>query len=76
MLSHPANVGRTLLLCYPDEGNSLALECLQALGPDVNHVVHVGELLQTGTLMDSPQVEAASIITSIIAPLLQADWPT
>lgn len=55
VLRHKANRGRTLLLCYPDEGSSLAIACLDALGSDVDHIIHVGELITTGTFMSSEQ---------------------
>jgi hypothetical protein len=47
--------GRTLLLCYPDEGNSLAKECLDEYEGD--YVIHVGELNVGGApgTLSSPQ---------------------
>jgi hypothetical protein len=38
-----------LFLCYPDEQTSMAIACLERFQGE--YVVHVGELMQTGTLM-------------------------
>jgi len=47
--------GRTLLLCYPDEANSLAMECLETLSPESVYIIHVGELMMSGTFMGGEQ---------------------
>ena len=45
---------RTLLLCYPDDSNSMALKCLNYYKND--YVVHIGELLYTnGSFCGPPQ---------------------
>ena len=63
------NIGRTLFLCYPDEANSLALECLDTLDESVQYVVHVGELLQTGTFCVNPAEDV-----STEQPFTQRPW--
>lgn len=45
--------GRALFLCYPDDSQNLALKCLRRFSGDI--IIHVGELLQTGTLSGYPQ---------------------
>jgi hypothetical protein len=40
--------GKSLFLCYPDEEEPLALECLENFQGDF--VIHVGELISTGQL--------------------------
>lgn len=45
--------GRTLFLCYPDDSNSMAVKCLDAY--DGEYVIHVGELITTGTLSGGSQ---------------------
>lgn len=40
-----------LFLCYPDQDYELGLECLQNLNNNVEYVLHVGELMQTGTVI-------------------------
>lgn len=44
---------RSLFLCYPDESNNLGLKCLRRYRGEV--IVHVGELVTTGTLSGYPQ---------------------
>lgn len=45
---------RTLLLCYPDDSNSMALKCLNNCKSD--YIIHIGELLITqGGVCGSPQ---------------------
>lgn len=46
------NKKRSLLLCYPDDAESMAVYALEAFQGE--HVIHVGELMMTGTLMGSP----------------------
>lgn len=43
---------RTLLLCYPDEGESIAAACLDFFTGD--YIIHVGELHSTGTAAGAP----------------------
>ncbi len=38
---------RTLLLCYPDQAEAMAIECLEHYQGDI--IIHIGELLVTGT---------------------------
>jgi hypothetical protein len=53
----------TLFLCYPDEGSSVGLECLNNIlatatdprDPYCRYIVHVGELIHTGCASGSPQ---------------------
>ena len=47
------NVGRNLFLCYPDEGEEMSALCLNFFQGDV--IIHVGELISTGTLSGYPQ---------------------
>ena len=44
---HKIFSGRNLLLCYPDEAESVAMDCLENFRGEF--VVHVGELITTGT---------------------------
>ncbi len=53
VLKHIANKGRTLFLCYPDEAQDMSIECLDNYSGE--YIVHVGELITTGTLSGSPQ---------------------
>ncbi|RYG62513.1 hypothetical protein EON64_17735, partial [archaeon] len=43
---------RTLLLCYPDEAESIAAACLDNFTGD--YIIHVGELHCTGTAAGAP----------------------
>ena len=56
----PANI--SLFLCYPDEGSSVGLECLNNILESTNsnesycqYIIHVGELIHTGCSSGSPQ---------------------
>lgn len=53
VLNESAAEGRTLFLCYPDDSNNLALKCLERYSGD--YIIHVGELITTGTLSGQPQ---------------------
>ena len=44
---NPQVAGRSLLLSYPDQGEAMAIECLQHYDGEV--ILHIGELLVTGT---------------------------
>jgi hypothetical protein len=44
---------RTLFLCYPDDSNGLAMKCLECFTGDI--IIHVGELVTTGTLSGGVQ---------------------
>lgn len=44
---------RTLFLCYPDDSNGLAMKCLEAFQGE--YLIHVGELVTTGTLSGGSQ---------------------
>ena len=49
ILNKKQSAGRTLLLCYPDDRESLSLECLKYYQGDT--LIHIGELaFTTGTL--------------------------
>ena len=52
MLAYPAAKGRTLMLCYPDEQESMAAQCLDHYSGDI--ILHVGEMIFTGTAMGTP----------------------
>jgi hypothetical protein len=43
---------RNLFLCYPDEAESMAATCLENFHGE--YIVHVGEMIFTGTLMGAP----------------------
>lgn len=45
--------GRNLFLCYPDDSTNLAEKCLKVFTGD--YIIHVGELIQTGTISGAPQ---------------------
>jgi hypothetical protein len=52
-----------LFLCYPDEGSSVGIECLNNIlttapdsrDPFCRYLIHVGELIHTGCASGSPQ---------------------
>jgi hypothetical protein len=44
---------KTLLLCYPDEASELAVECLEMFHGQ--YVIHIGELINTGSYARYPQ---------------------
>jgi hypothetical protein len=46
--------GRTLLLSYPDEDASVGADCIRSFHGDF--VIHVGELITTGTVSGMAQV--------------------
>jgi hypothetical protein len=52
-LASPKADGRTLFLCYPDDSQNLGLKCLNEFRGD--YIIHVGELITTGTLSGYPQ---------------------
>lgn len=52
-LDSPAHKHRTLFLCYPDDSWALSTACLQRYSGE--YVVHVGELITTGTKRGYPQ---------------------
>lgn len=45
--------GRALFLCYPDDSQNLAMKCLNEFTGE--YIVHVGELITTGTLSGASQ---------------------
>lgn len=45
---------RTLFLCYPDQTTNVASKCLKFFKGDL--LIHVGELITTGTISGYPQV--------------------
>jgi hypothetical protein len=49
--------GRALFLCYPDETADVAMQCLERYSGE--YVLHVGELVGTGTWSGAPQVRTA-----------------
>ena len=53
LLRKPYLQGRTLFLCYPDEDGHLGSLCLQYFSGE--YIIHVGELLITGTHCGFPQ---------------------
>ena len=53
VLSEPVAKDRTLFLCYPDDSTNLALKCLERYSGE--YIIHVGELITTGTLSGQPQ---------------------
>lgn len=48
----PIAKDRNLFLCYPDEAESIAAVCLENFQGE--YIVHVGEMIFTGTLMGTP----------------------
>ena len=48
VLKKSSSKGRNLFLCYPDEGEGMALECLENFTGE--YIIHVGELINSGTL--------------------------
>jgi len=44
---------RTLFLCYPDDSTNLAMQCLENFSGE--YIIHVGELITTGTMSGQPQ---------------------
>jgi len=54
VLKQQKNMNRTLLLCYPDENEAIAAECLDNFKGDI--IIHVGEMMVgNGTLFGVPQ---------------------
>ncbi len=54
VLKQTKNMNRTLLLCYPDENEAIAAECLDNFKGDT--IIHVGEMMVgNGTLFGVPQ---------------------
>ena len=53
ILCHKYAKNRNLLLCYPDEQESIAFECLESFTGE--YIIHVGELFTTGTVGGVPQ---------------------
>ena len=53
LLQKPFLQGRNLFLCYPDEDGNLGSLCLQHFSGE--YIIHVGELLITGTQCGFPQ---------------------
>ena len=53
IISHRYARNRNLFLCYPDEQESIAFECLENFTGE--YVIHVGELVTTGTMGGPPQ---------------------
>ena len=47
VLKDPKHVDRTLFLCYPDDSNGMAMKCLENYSGE--YIIHVGELITTGT---------------------------
>ena len=45
---------RNLFLCYPDEGESVGMQCLENFRGE--YIIHVGELMVTGCASGFPQV--------------------
>lgn len=53
ILSKPEYANRALFLCYPDEGESIAIQCLESF--QGQYIIHVGELMFTGgTILGPP----------------------
>lgn len=53
VLREPRTQERTLFLCYPDDSTNLAFQCLENFSGE--YIIHVGELITTGTLSGEPQ---------------------
>lgn len=54
LLSKPKYADHSLFLCYPDEGESMSIECLEHFTG--SYIIHVGELLGAGgTISGAPQ---------------------
>ena len=51
-LSKKIAAGRNLMLCYPDESTSMAAHCLDLFSGE--YIIHIGELLITGTRCGLP----------------------
>jgi hypothetical protein len=49
--------GRNLFLCYPDEAEPVGIKCLEYFKGE--YIVHVGELMATGSAGGFPQVSVA-----------------
>ena len=52
VLTKPVAGGRNLLLCYPDESESMAIQCLENFTGE--HIIHIGEMMFTGTAAGAP----------------------
>lgn len=64
--------GRTLFLCYPDEQESLAIACLERYGGE--YVVHIGEMIHTGTMAGSPVAPFGRTTSADFQVALAADF--
>lgn len=53
MLSKECYRNHTLLLCYPDEDCSMSMDCMERY--DGEYIIHIGELITTGTFSGYPQ---------------------
>jgi hypothetical protein len=52
VLKKSSSQGRALLLCYPDEVESMAAACLDVFTGDT--IIHIGEMITTGTAAGAP----------------------
>ena len=60
---------RNLFLCYPDDSNPLSIKCLERFTGE--YIIHVGELISTGTLSGYPQAPFGRTSCSEFSVMLQ-----
>ena len=53
VISNPEFINRNLLLCFPDEQESIAFECLELFQGE--YIIHIGETIHNGTFGGVPQ---------------------
>lgn len=56
VLKRAEHRNRNLFLCYPDEAESMAADCLEYFleHSEAEYIIHVGELISTGTVLGPP----------------------
>lgn len=64
--------GRNLFLCYPDEGETVGLQCLEHFRGE--YIIHVGELMATGCASGPPQTPWGRTSTSEFQVALAEDF--
>lgn len=64
--------GRNLFLCYPDENESMAVECIQYYQGE--YIIHVGELIVTGGTLSQIQSPWGRTSTSEFQVLLMEQF--
>lgn len=73
ILSHHMSKGRNLFLCYPDDTENMAIDCLDNFEGD--YIIHVGELVACGgTFSGAPQAPFGRTTSSEFQIQLMEDF--